>query len=139
MILYIDTVLNDKILLALLKEKAGSFKIISVKEIKAPRLQSEKLLPSIDTLLKKNNFSAKNIKKIIVNNHGGSFTSLRIGVITANALAFALKIPVLAGLMLKVKDSVTIEYLEGGKNFADYFLVEPFYKAEPKIGQKKPC
>lgn len=139
MILYIDTVLNDKILLALLKEKAGSFKIISVKEIKAPRLQSEKLLPSIDALLNKNNFSAKNIKKIIVNNHGGSFTSLRIGVITANALAFALKIPVLAGLMLKVKDSVTIEYLEGSKNFADYFLVEPFYKAEPKIGQKKPC
>jgi tRNA A37 threonylcarbamoyladenosine modification protein TsaB len=30
-----------------------------------------------------------------VADEGGSFTSLRIGVITANALAYALKIPVI--------------------------------------------
>ena len=153
MILYIDTILNDKILLALMTKSAESFKIISSKQIMAPRQQSEKLLPSIDSLLKKNNFTSDKIEQIIVNNHGGSFTSLRIGVITANALAFALKIPVVAGVLLK-KDSqpkieeelkyrknevVRINYLEGSKSFAKYFLVEPFYSSEPKIGQKKTC
>ena len=139
MILYLDTVLNDKILLALLKEEGKSFVIIALKQISAPRQQSEKLLPSIDALLKKNNLTNKNIKKIIVNNHGGSFTSLRIGVITANALAFALKIPVVAGVLNRTKTSAKIDYLKGSKSFANYFLVEPYYNAEPKIGQKKPC
>lgn len=153
MILYIDTVLNDKILLALIVKSAQSFKIISSQQIKAPRQQSEKLLPAIDSLLKKNNLKSSKIEQIIVNNHGGSFTSLRIGVITANALAFALKIPVVAGVLLK-KDSqpkieeelkyrknevVRINYLEGSKSFDKYFLVEPFYSSEPKIGQKKTC
>jgi len=86
MILIIDTTDNEIIKLALENNK----KIIDKKKIKARRKQSEKLLPGIDKLLKDNNLTWRSIKKIEVANRGGSFTSLRIGVATANALAYAL-------------------------------------------------
>ncbi len=44
---------------------------------------------SIDNLLKSNNITWSQIKEIIVNNDGGSFTGLRLGVIVANTLAYA--------------------------------------------------
>ena len=43
-----------------------------------------------------NGASLLGLQGIVVNNEGNSFTSLRIGVATANALAFALNIPVVA-------------------------------------------
>ena len=67
------------------------------------------------------------LKKIIVANRGGSFTSLRIGVITANALGYALKIPVLAEWPGPKK----------AKKFAGRSLVEPIYDREPEIGPPK--
>lgn len=149
MILYIDTVLKDKIVLALIKENKGFFQLIAFKKMKSTRDQAEKLLPGIDALLIKNNFSNKKIKKIFVNNHGGSFSSLRIGVVTANALAFALKIPIIAAsifdetgdfnLSYKKGDNLKINYLKGNKSFSSYYLVEPFYNSEPNIGPKKTC
>lgn len=156
MILYIDTTLKDKIFLALLKEENKVFQIISLKEFGAYRQQAEKLLPNIEKLLQGEKLKPPDLKKIVVNNYGGSFTSLRIGVINANALAFALKIPVLAGSLKKIKNEnrrgelklekkfkklelVKIEKLSGIKKFANYFLVEPVYDLEPNIGQKKAC
>ena len=90
MILYINTVLNDEIIIALYNKK----KLIAEKKIIAPRQQAEKLLPAIDKLLKAKKIKLSELEKISVENYGGSFTALRIGVITANALAYALKIPV---------------------------------------------
>jgi len=156
MILYIDTTLKDKISLALLREEGKVFQIINLKELVAYRQQAEKLLPNIEKLLQEEKLKPSDLKKIVVNNYGGSFTSLRIGVINANALAFALKIPVLAGSLKKIKNEdqgresklekklkklelVKIEKLAGMKKFANYFLVEPVYDLEPNIGQKKAC
>ena len=68
----------------------------AVKKIKAERSQAEKLLPAIEALIKREQASWKKIKLICVNDEGGSFTSLRIGVLTANALAYALGIPIKA-------------------------------------------
>lgn len=124
MTLYINTTNRDEIIISL---KNGD-KILATKSINAPRTQAEKLLPAIDRLLKSKKIKLSDLEKIIVANYGGSFTSLRIGVITANALAYALKIPVISENKIKKN-----------KEFSDYSIVEPIYDREPNIGiSKKP-
>lgn len=122
MTLYINTVGHDEIIIEL-RDKEG---VLARKKISAPRKQSEKLLPAIDKLLKTKKIKLKELKKIIVANYGGSFTSLRIGVITANALAYALNIPVEAETKMKKV-----------KEFSSYSIVEPIYDREPNIGISK--
>jgi tRNA threonylcarbamoyladenosine biosynthesis protein TsaB len=125
MTLYINTVSHDEIIIAL---REGA-KVLASKKIKAPRQQAEKLVPAIDALLKSQTIKLSALKKITVANCGGSFTALRIGVITANALAYALKIPVEAEPKTSIKN----------KKFGPYSLVEPVYDREPNIGiSKKP-
>lgn len=57
-------------------------------------LKSEAVLPLIDKLLKNNDLKIEEIDKIRVNTGPGSYTGLRVGASVANALGFALKIPV---------------------------------------------
>ncbi|MDP2708742.1 MAG: hypothetical protein Q8O93_01655 [bacterium] len=110
MILYIDTTKNDLIEIGL--KKGGEF--VARKKIKAERRQAEKLLPAVEKMLKAAKLKLSGIKKIEVENRGGSFTSLRVGVVTANALGYALGIGV------------------NGKR-----IVEPEYDREPEITEKK--
>ncbi|MCX6798293.1 MAG: hypothetical protein NTX66_03745 [Candidatus Falkowbacteria bacterium] len=143
MILYINTADREKIIIALRQEAIGhtqlatgkiaSAKLAAVKathltiakqEFMASRSQAEKLLPAIDKLLKKNKVKLSDLRKIIVADSGGSFTSLRIGVATANALAYALNIPIEAeNKRSKVKISQGIR------------IVKPLYDHEPSIGR----
>ncbi|MCK4554304.1 tRNA (adenosine(37)-N6)-threonylcarbamoyltransferase complex dimerization subunit type 1 TsaB, partial [Candidatus Parcubacteria bacterium] len=90
MILYINTTQGDDIIIAL---KDGS-RVVAQKKIKAKYSQAEKLLPMIDKILEQNKLNIKDIKKIQVANENGGFTALRIGVVTANALGYALSVPV---------------------------------------------
>ncbi len=114
MILIIDTTLDDhRVYIAIKKDR----KIVIEKKFEAKYAQAEKLLPEIDKLLKKKKISLTDIKKIRVENKGGTFTSLRIGVITANALGYALGIPV--------------NEVESNKNMN---IVKPEYNREPIIG-----
>lgn len=53
---------------------------------------SQVLLPLIDSLIKKNNLTFKDLTEIEVETGPGSFTGLRVGVSVANSLGFALKI-----------------------------------------------
>lgn len=55
---------------------------------------SQVLLPLIVKLLKDNNKSLSDLDEIMVDKGPGSFTGLRVGVSVANALGFALNIPV---------------------------------------------
>lgn len=55
---------------------------------------SQVLLPMIDKILERNNLKIANIGSLEVNPGPGSFTGTRVGVSVANALAFALNIPV---------------------------------------------
>lgn len=123
MILYINTTSHDQIIIAL---HSGA-QVISQKKIIAPRHQAEKLVPAISKLLKTQKVKLNKLKKIVVANQGGSFTSLRIGVITANALAYALNIPVEAEL----------KSFQKNKKFAKYNIIEPQYDSEPTIGNSK--
>lgn len=120
MILIIDTSSVDYLALSLVKAE----KVLVKKKVKASRQQSEKLLVSIDKLLKDYSLKLTDLKKIKVYDKGESFTSLRIGVSTANTLAYALKIPVvnMENKAIKIKG---------------ISLVKPVYNQEPKIGLKR--
>ena len=85
MILYIDTSDNKKIVVRL--NELRFVRIIEVGE-------TQKLLSLIDEIIKKAGTSINRIDEIKVNLGPGSFTGLRVGVAVANALGWALKIPV---------------------------------------------
>lgn len=99
---------------------------------KAPRQQAEKLLPAISKMLIATKKSLQDIKKIEVVVRGGSFTSLRIGVVTANALGYAMKIPVEA---VEASGQKITDGLD--KIFSTYNIAVPRYDKEPNIGVKK--
>ena len=123
MILYLDTVTDiKKIKVVILKDS----KILTQKNFKAYKSQAEKLLPLIDGILKDSKLKLSDIKEIKVNNKGGSFTSLRIGVVTANALACALNIPI------KGEYGENKVYKVGKAN-----IISPEYDIEPNITIKK--
>ncbi len=50
--------------------------------------QAENLLPSLEEMLQNNNYSFSDISEIIVVKGPGTFTGLRVGVTTANTLAY---------------------------------------------------
>jgi len=129
MILFINTASYDEVIVALL---AADGKKIKSKKFKAARQQAEKLLPAVSKLLAASGFDLKDIKKIQAVVTGGSFTSLRIGVVTANALAYALNIPIEA-----VSAAGKILADQAAKKFAAYTIVTPQYNREPNIGIKK--
>jgi len=118
MTLFIDTSDRTKIIIAL---KNGNKNILT-KSFLAPQRQAEKLLVEIDKLLKKAGKKLSDLKKIEVMEKGSSFTALRIGILTANALAYALNIPVTSA--------------EGHKALAKKGIrvVAPEYDRLPNIG-----
>src|SRR3972149_5808009 len=78
-------------------------------ETKAKEGASQRLLPFIDEVLKKEKLSLKDIKEIEVETGPGSFTGLRVGVSVANALGWSLGIPV-NGKDLRKGEVVDIKY-----------------------------
>jgi tRNA threonylcarbamoyladenosine biosynthesis protein TsaB len=121
MILSIDTTDNKLMEIAL---DAGDGRPMARKKIKTDFNQAEKLMPSIIGFLETKKANLKDITKIKIADQGGSFTSLRIGVVTANALAYALNVPVKGG--------------RGDfKKFGNSGIVEPVYDREPSITIKK--
>ncbi|PLX28096.1 hypothetical protein C0583_02590 [Candidatus Parcubacteria bacterium] len=115
--LYIDTSKNEHFSLSLIKND----KEIDSIEVESKYRQCEKLLPEIDKILKKNNLDIKDIKEVEVNDEGEGFSALRIGVVIANALSYALGVPCKA----KSGEEIKLE---------NYSFVKPKYKAEPNIG-----
>lgn len=67
---------------------------------------SQVLLPLIDKILKVNNLQYSDLTSIEVAEGPGSFTGLRVGASVAQALGFALNIPVNGNL----NKSVTLRY-----------------------------
>lgn len=123
--LIINTSDKDEINIAL--SEKGSIKF--EKTFEARFRQAELLLIEIDELMSANYVNLNDIKAIIVENRGDSFTALRIGVVTANALGYALGIPVMK------KSRVSDE--KGVGRTKKYSIVEPEYNKEPNITQKK--
>ncbi len=119
MILIINTTQPNLIILKLKKNSA----IVTETEFDTNRNQAELLLPAIEAFAKKNKIKLKDLEAIEVVNGAGSFSSLRLGIVTANALGYAFNIPVHddSDLVMKTK----------GLN-----IIDPIYNAEPNIGKK---
>lgn len=95
-------------------------KTVFIKQLEARFRQAEKLLPEIEKQLRKHKISKDSIKEIRVQNKGGSFTSLRIGVVTANALGLGLKIPVRS-------------FGDNNSAKGNLKIIKPEYNSEPNI------
>lgn len=87
--LYIDTTSNQEVIVALTIDGKKD-------EIKKPleRKKAQIVLELVSTLLERHGLTLHEIHKIHVNPGPGSFTGVRVGVSIANALSFALHIPV---------------------------------------------
>lgn len=83
--LFIDTADSQKTIVGLGERR---------KEFKTKEHKSQKLLELIDQTLKKQKKTLKDITEIEVNLGPGSFTGLRVGISVANALGWALKVPI---------------------------------------------
>lgn len=122
--LIIDT--SEKTYLAL---RNSDGEIVEERKIDLRFSQSEQLLQSIDEMIKKNDCKLDQIRKILVNPGPGSYTGLRVGMTTANLLAFTLNIPVFS-----MKENT--EAKDGAKLFGSPVSVE--YQNEPIITKPKP-
>jgi len=69
-------------------------KIIAEHTLSIARTHSEKLMTSIDNLLREASSSISQVQGIALALGPGSFTGLRIGVATVKGLAYALRVPV---------------------------------------------
>lgn len=101
MTLYINTADQKIIEVALKKEGEVIDKLSDENEF-----GSQVLLPLIEKLLGKNNLKFDDLTAIEVNEGPGSFTGLRVGAAVAQALGFALQIPVNGSL----NKPVTLRY-----------------------------
>ena len=90
MVLKIDSTERNEIRVELVDNKSNLKDILIQKQ----KLGSQVLLPMIVKILKKNELNLKDLTAIEVNCGPGSFTGTRVGVSVANALGFALNIPV---------------------------------------------
>ena len=144
MILVINTADQKQVFIGL----ANKGKLVAKKEFQAQYKQAEKLLVEIDKLLSINNclprFAGEagqltTIKGVAVVNGPGPFTALRIGVVTANILAWALKIPVTGIKLTEFRniDELIKLIFRKIKKAKVGTIIEPFYGKEPNITKKK--
>lgn len=87
--IFIDTTSNKEITIGLFIDDR---KFLVKKTLDFHKAQI--VLPMVEELLKKHEMTLGDIDTIEVNPGPGSFTGVRVGVSIANALAFALGIPV---------------------------------------------
>lgn len=106
MLLLIDTTQQEKIILQLFDERGSS---IARQEKRVFQI-SENLLPELERFIKKQKLKLRKLTKILVDPGPGGFSSTRTGVATANALAYALGIPVAEFPSGKIKEIVLPKY-----------------------------
>lgn len=126
MFLIIDVSQENKIVFHYLLDKE-----FVQREFAADRKDS--IIISLDKLLKGLGKKPADIKYLGVVVGSGGFTSTRLAVTVANALAYALKIPVVAA----GKNWDAGEITERAKNTPAGRYVVPTYSGEAHIGKKK--
>lgn len=90
MILMLDTTNRENITVELQNPETKKLILLS----SAQKHGSQVLLPLIVKILKKAKIEFEHLTEVKVNPGPGSFTGTRVGVTVANAMGFALKIPV---------------------------------------------
>lgn len=126
MILFIDTSDFHGLNFAVIDDKVKQF----VKEVAYN--ENYKTNEFLQKFLKQNKIALKDISKIIVCSGPGSFTGIRVGVSLAQALGYALQIPVIAIPKTKVpKDLLKLKTLKLPNKLVLH------YGAKPNITQPK--
>ncbi|MDP2685536.1 MAG: tRNA (adenosine(37)-N6)-threonylcarbamoyltransferase complex dimerization subunit type 1 TsaB [bacterium] len=135
MYLIINTIEDDQFSLALADAKGSLMKSITKK---GKYIQAEKILPTIDKLVRPK-YKYTQLKGIIVSRGPGGFTSIRIGVITANTFSYALNIPVvgLKDNQYKNLDDLAKKGIDLVKKSKNSKMTTPFYGREPNITKPK--
>jgi len=124
MILFIDTTERGFAVLAIIaKDKLWQIKFEAASKL------SETLPAKLQNFFKKNKLTLPEITKIVVVRGHGSFVGTRTGVAWANALAWALNLPIL-GL---AADQIPSDKLQLNKAKFKKGIVAPKYSAPPNI------
>ena len=127
MILFIDTT-NKNIKIALLS-KDGTFLV--EKDWISEQNELEVLISRINKMISEKNLSFSDLQGIVVIKGPGSYTGIRLGLSTANALALARNIP-LVGLKSNFKKIELIKVVKNIEKVA-FTPVLPYYGSAPKI------
>src|SRR3989339_372492 len=135
MYLIINTI-SEKSLVALAGESKLRNKIVWESDYQ----QSEELLVKIDQLLKVEKVGLEKIRGVIVVNGPGSYTGVRVGVATGNALGLALKVPVIGITYLDIlANYASSQFLGDGKiislikSIKDKFYFGVYYKKNKQL------
>ncbi|MFA6098636.1 MAG: tRNA (adenosine(37)-N6)-threonylcarbamoyltransferase complex dimerization subunit type 1 TsaB [Patescibacteria group bacterium] len=136
MLLIIDTTQYDNFYIGLSDIKG---KIKFRKIVHGQLMQSEKILPSIDSFLRGKGVLCSSLKGIVVVTGPGNFTSVRVGVVTANTFSFALNVPIVGISRSEFESAEKLavlgaQRLKIGKRWT---LAKPVYNAEPNITKSK--
>ncbi len=111
---------SDSIEITLIKDKKVFVKVIE----KIDQQKTRNMLLYVEKVLKDKKIDVQKLKSVLVENQGQGFTTTRVRVTIANALAYALSIPIqgTSGKTLKKKGIQ---------------IVEPHYSQPPNITTKK--
>lgn len=131
MILTIDTACREKIILGLFNKGGGGENYDF-----ATDNQSEDLLVAIEGILKRKKLTLKDLTAILVNRGPGSFTGVRVGVTTANALGWSLNISVFGYQNGKIESALKKILQNKSQNFSR--IVLPSYTTPLKKVNQKP-
>ncbi|NCN07503.1 tRNA (adenosine(37)-N6)-threonylcarbamoyltransferase complex dimerization subunit type 1 TsaB [Candidatus Falkowbacteria bacterium] len=131
MYLIINTAISKSLEVILAKNSTD----FNIREIEGEYKQAENLLPLIKESLNNQHNNLEDIKGIAVVTGPGGFTALRIGVVTANVLAYALNVPVI-GLNLTEfsnNEELIAKTMTKLKSTKTGGVVMPEYGREPNI------
>jgi len=110
LILFINTATTNNELFLINSEK-----IIARKNWQSRRDESDKLLANIKLILSENKMNFGDLSKLVIVTGPGGFTSVRVGVTVANALSYALSIPILGIKLFDywqiIKSGDVVDYL----------------------------
>ena len=129
--LYINSDPEEDFLIALINDNG----LVGKSEYNDQLGLSEQLLLLIDELLKTNKFTKAQLTQVAVKVGGGTFSSLRAAIATANGLAYGLNIPV----MPIAKNSSLEEVIKtcALTDIKKFQPVMPIYDHEPNITTKR--
>lgn len=137
MILCLDTSSNERLTVAL---ASADGRVRWHKTVPVYFQQSEKLLAVLDSFLRAKRVRLARLSGVAVVSGPGGFTSLRIGVITANTLAYALRIPVLGLRLIDGRGGMETLAKKAAVKLRQERLgtfVTPFYGGPPHITTAK--
>jgi tRNA threonylcarbamoyladenosine biosynthesis protein TsaB len=111
--------------------------VVAKRRITNKRTMSERLLAEIDSLLRERSVKLAHVSAIGIVNRGGSFTSLRLGVAVANALAAAHDLPIVGVRQVGTLEALAKATVEGLTVHAGSARILPEYDRPPTITPPK--